>query len=487
MAQSVHSLHESSYGSGIFQPECFENKKHLVVIRPLPAFSNQLQLQPIKQDFKATKASEQLPQPGVDKSEHEFDSDAEWQLPQTEDSQELRIHCQNASLLKPDDLIAQAQLMQQSRSKLSNLLINNDQGLLAIAHQFIENINNGIDLSEIVNRNSNDMRDPVQNETFVQDTVKQVEIKLLDAFSDFIENYQDSSDGLCRSLVDELHFLPNFLRQTVERLDQQFCDQNIDDELLFWSEELNQNLSIMMQSRQEMINGNLRLVTFIAKQYKNQSIQFTDLIQEGTIGLIKAVDRFDWTRAVRFSTYAIYWIRQTISRAMVRQDKLVRLPFNMAAKASAVFEVMNTYLLQNNRWPSHETLSELCNLPVAEIKAIVNNYQPVVSVDRNINDDDELPELVTTLEQNHFPMPLNTLINSALKNLLRTAIKTLPEREADIINCRFGLDNDHEMTLQDIADNMSLTRERVRQIQNSALQKLKNNFNKDLVVFLEQN
>ena len=241
----------------------------------------------------------------------------------------------------------------------------------------------------------------------------------------------------------------------------------------------------MIASRQAMINGNLRLVTFIAKQYNNQSMPFTDLIQDGTVGLIKAVDRYDVNRGVRFSTYAIYWIKQTISRAMVRQEKMVRLPFNMAAKASAVFETMNNYLIQNNKWPSIHELAKLCKLPEDEVKAIVHNYQPIISLDSNVNDDDDMPEMIATLEQDHFPQPLSGVVSSSLKMCLRQAVDSLTQREADIINCRFGLNNDHEMTLQDIAEKMSLTRERVRQIQNNALLKLKNSFSSELVDFLE--
>ncbi len=245
-------------------------------------------------------------------------------------------------------------------------------------------------------------------------------------------------------------------------------------------------LRIMMSSRQTMVSGNLRLVTFIARQYANPNSSFSDLIQDGTVGLIKSVDRYDWRRAVRFSTYAIYWIKQTISRAMVRQEKMVRLPYNIAAKAASLFEVMNDWLVKNNRWPSVEELAGVSDLPADEIKAIIENYQPTISLNSSYNsEEDDQPEIITTLEQNHFPQPLNDLANNTLQDFLRKAVKTLPDREAEIINCRFGLDNHYEMTLQDIADKMSLTRERVRQIQNIALAKLKNNFSGELSDFLE--
>lgn len=288
-----------------------------------------------------------------------------------------------------------------------------------------------------------------------------------------------------RQFLSDIHFLPNFLQQTVKVLNSRMRDSALNEEVVELLQTALHEQQRMMSARQTMISGNLRLVTFVARQYSNSSIPFTDLIQDGTVGLIKAVDRYDWKRAVRFSTYAIYWIKQSITRGMVRQEKMVRLPYNIAAKAAAVFETMNDYLVKHNRWPTNRQLAEICRLPEEEIKAIVENYQPTVSLDNNINDDEDMPVVVESMEQHHFPQPINILAGNALKNCLRKAVETLPEREADILNCRFGLDSDTEMTLQDIADRMCLTRERVRQIQNSALLKLKNKFSADLVDFLE--
>lgn len=399
---------------------------------------------------------------------------------------ELLIHQQNASVLTAEELTSLAQQMEQSRLNLSRLMIYSDSGLSVIAGEFIRAIGDGIDLSELIRKNN---LDPLQNENVAQDTAKQLASKLLSCFQQVIntKDHPHSSAVFteCKQLLDDLHLLPNFLQQIVKVLTYRLRDRALNDDDL----ELLKSASIeqqrMISARRAMISGNLRLVTFIARQYHHSSVPFTDLIQDGTVGLIKAVDRYDWRRSVRFSTYAIYWIKQSITRGMVRQEKMVRLPYNIAAKAAAVFETMNDYLVKHNQWPTNKTLADLCDLPEEEIKAIVDNYQPTISLDNNINDDEDLPAIVDSIEQHHFPQPINILANSALKNCLRKAIETLPEREADIINCRFGLDSDTEMTLQDIADRMSLTRERVRQIQNSALLKLKNKFSSDLVDFLE--
>ncbi|MGR9045006.1 MAG: sigma-70 family RNA polymerase sigma factor [Gammaproteobacteria bacterium] len=402
---------------------------------------------------------------------------------------ELKIHCQNAPVLSIEAFADQARQMERARSRLARLLIGSERGLSAMAVEFLSRLDDGVDLSELINKNVCDGNNPVQNGDVVQDTAKQLESKLVACFEQVLK-FQARSElqealSDYRLYLNQIHFLPNFLQQVVDSIARQSLPERLSNDDKQWLVSIQLQRQRMLASRQAMINGNLRLVTFIAKQFNNQVTPFTDLIQDGTVGLIKAVDRYDWNRAVRFSTYAIYWIKQTITRAMVRQEKMVRLPYNMAAKASAVFEIMNNCLIQNNKWPSSSELAVLCKLPEDEVKAIVENYQPVISLDSNINDDEDLPEMIATLEQCHFPQPLNCLVSSALKSFLRRAVGTLPEREADIINYRFGLINDHEMTLQDIAEKMSLTRERVRQIQNSALQKLKNNFSGELVDFLE--
>ncbi|MGR9115455.1 MAG: sigma-70 family RNA polymerase sigma factor [Gammaproteobacteria bacterium] len=402
---------------------------------------------------------------------------------------ELRIHCQNAPVLSADAMTSHAQQMEVARFRLVHLLIESNLGLQVMAAVFLNCVADGVDLSELINKNGSESLKPVQNGIPVQDTAKHLESKLTDCFERILNAEKlcevKTTMTECLPFLTEIHFLPNYLQQVVAAVSRLRQDEVVSQGDEQWLDSIRQQQRTMMASRQAMINGNLRLVTFIAKQYNNQTMSFTDLIQDGTIGLIKAVDRYDWNRAVRFSTYAIYWIRQTITRAMVRQEKMVRLPYNMAAKASAVFEIMNNYLVQHNKWPAMDELAALCKLPEQEVKAIVDNYQPVVSLDSNINDDENMPEVIAMLEQHHFAQPLNTLISSGLKSFLRRAVGSLPEREAAIINCRFGLDNDHEMTLQDIADKMSLTRERVRQIQNSALLKLKNNFSGELFDFLE--
>lgn len=478
MTQTIQTLQNSQYRSSRFQRRSSETAFESELLnRPRP--SAEILNEPGEIDSEP--ADDEL---NADSDDLNLSLNPMTFIPNGGD--ELLIHQQNAAVLSADELTAQAQQMEQGRMNLARLLIHSDQGLYVIAGEFIHSMNEGIDLSELIRKNNGEA---VQNDTVAQDTAKQLANKLLDCLhqvSNAKDNpYPTATFAECRKFLDTLHFLPNFLQQIVKVLNCRIKDRALNDEDLQLLKSASFEQQRMTSARRAMISGNLRLVTFVARQYHNSSIPFTDLIQDGTIGLIKAVDRYDWRRAVRFSTYAIYWIKQSITRGMVRQEKMVRLPYNIAAKAAAVFETMNDCLIKNNKWPTNQELAEICGLPEEEIKAIVDNYQPMISLDSNVNDDEDLPAVIDSIEQHHYPQPLNILADSALKNCLRKAIETLPEREADIINCRFGLDSDSEMTLQDIANRMNLTRERVRQIQNSALLKLKNKFSCELVDFLE--
>ncbi|MDT8406716.1 MAG: RNA polymerase sigma factor RpoD/SigA [Methylococcales bacterium] len=409
----------------------------------------------------------------------------------TDEGLALRLHTQakvgrqsGSQVLTAEQLTRHARRMNRARERLLHLLIGTDAALPIFATVFLQHYRAGFDVSDMVSKNHSDAGD---DELASQETAKQLEARLVRLCQALLSelNTPEARES-CRAALLEVHFLPNFLRHVALACLHQLKVAGVLAAEGHLALALSGQLRIMSQSRQAMVSGNLRLVTFVARQYANPNSSFGDLVQEGTVGLIKSVDRYDWRRAVRFSTYAIYWIKQTISRAMVRQEKMVRLPYNIAAKAAAVFETMNDWLVKNNRWPSIDELVQVCGLPAEEVKAIVENYQPTVSLNSAVNaDEDDQPEMITMLEQNHYPQPLTELANATLRDFLRQAVNTLPAREAEIINSRFGLDNNYEMTLQDIADQMSLTRERVRQIQNSALAKLKANFSTELADFLE--
>lgn len=318
--------------------------------------------------------------------------------------------------------------------------------------------------------------DSVQGNSFVQDNLRQQ-----------LANCLQESDNSVH--LSELHFLPGFLIEVAQQCLIELnkaCNTKQHAALAAAVAELG-------YARQQMIAGNLGLVASIAHRQKTSNLAFDDLLQEGVIGLIKAVDRFDITLGYQFSTYATYWIKQAISRLISNQERIVRLPVALAEKSGCLFETMRSCYLQNERWPSMDEVKQSLqeggsDLSEDEIKNLYSYYQSTHSLDAvSESEDGDGLEFMSRLKQQQFALPLDELIDGNLGQYLSRAIDSLPAKEADIINMRFGLKNHTEMTLQAVADQLQVTRERVRQIQNQALQKLKNRFGFDLILFLEPN
>ncbi len=287
-------------------------------------------------------------------------------------------------------------------------------------------------------------------------------------------------------LLGSCHFYSAYLIQLTEPIISQKHPEPSSSAALYKKQVLKSRYQLQAL-REQMIVSNTGLVAFIAHKYKTTQLSFDDLMQEGMVGLIKAVDRFDPNRGICFSTYAVFWIKQAISRLIVKQDRVVRLPIALAEKASAVFEVMRNCYLEHNRWPSQAELEKECDLSVEEIKTVSSYFQATHSLDAAISEENDDLTLMDSLQQQQFSLPLSELIDNNLNLYIENVVASLPEKEATILNMRFGLKNHTEMTLQAIADQLQVTRERVRQIQNQALKKLKEQFGYDLVLFLEPN
>lgn len=311
----------------------------------------------------------------------------------------------------------------------------------------------------------------VQDDDFVQDNEVQ-----MSAVSDTSESVYELMRGF--------HFLPVFLIDMASSAEKHSVDALGVDEA--FKRKLRKKRMALHNLRQQMIFSNTGLVAFVAHKYKTHSLSFEDLMQEGLVGLIKAVDRFDPGRGICFSTYAIYWIRQAISRLIVKQDKVVPLPVALAEKASSVFEAMRNCYLKSERWPTLMELKGLCDLSEQELKLISSYYQATHNLE-NVAADEDAMDVMDKMQQSHFAHPLDQLVDSDLVRYVDKAVSSLPEKQATILAMRFGLKNHTEMTLQAVADQLQVTRERVRQIQNEALNKLKQQFGFDLVLFLEPN
>lgn len=228
-------------------------------------------------------------------------------------------------------------------------------------------------------------------------------------------------------------------------------------------------------AREELIQSNLRLVVSVAKKYNGKSakIPFLDLIQEGNIGLMKAVDKWDYTLGYRFSTYATYWIKQSISKALLDQSRAIRIPVHVIEKLSRMAKITNELAIELAREPSSKEIAERMNEPEEKVKEWRAIVKDPVSIDQRINEDDEatLGDLVADEEE---VTAIDDIHQEEIARKVADVLSTLDEREADIIARRFGLGNRRAQTLDDIGKDYGLSKERIRQIEEKAMRKLRN-------------
>ena len=293
-----------------------------------------------------------------------------------------------------------------------------------------------------------------------------------DSHDEFVENEIDDSE------VDKL--LQTDLLKMAESMDvdepiKMYLREIGQIPLLSYEEEIDYAQRVLNgeeEAKQKLIESNLRLVVSIAKKHTNRGLKMLDLIQEGNMGLMKAVEKFEYEKGFKFSTYATWWIRQAITRAIADQGRTIRIPVHMIETINKIKKESRIILQETGKEPTAEELAEKLELPVEKVKSILEMNQDPISLETPVGSEED-SELGDFVEDDKFANPYDATTRVLLKEQLDEVLKTLNEREEMVLRYRYGLDDGSQKTLEEVGKIFNVTRERIRQIEVKALRKLR--------------
>ncbi|MCP4132500.1 MAG: RNA polymerase sigma factor RpoD [bacterium] len=302
------------------------------------------------------------------------------------------------------------------------------------------------------------------------------DIKELKHYARKIEKGEDIKKILEQLLLDSKEELLDVVKDVrnnerkIRRIEQEAGASA--EEIIEWGKQIAQGRRKITIAKKELINANLRLVVSIAKKYANRGMHFFDLIQEGNIGLIKAVDKFEYRKGYKFSTYATWWIRQAITRAISDQARTIRVPVHMIEQINKVMRETRLFQQEYGREPIPEELADRLGWPVSKVKAVKNVAREPISLETPVGEEED-SLLGDFIEDKDVDSPANTAAYRLLNEQIHSVLNTLPAREQKVIRMRFGLDDGYSHTLEEVGYVFKVTRERIRQIEAKALRRLR--------------